>query len=140
MRNLNASEPLKRREHCTIAVRIVFLSANTAKPQREGEFYTRPLLNRSENATFAHAARGTQAAARSRQGAPGASRQPQNAARGRQGHPGNRQEAASTQSAGQKSCLLDMRTEKNARGGCHSNFDDPRGPISFILYAWTNFF
>ena len=29
---LNASEPLKRREHYTTAVRIRFLSANTAKP------------------------------------------------------------------------------------------------------------
>ena len=43
MRILNASEPLKRSEHCTTAVRMLFLSANKAKPQREGEFYTRPL-------------------------------------------------------------------------------------------------
>ena len=43
MRISNASEPLKRREHCTTTVRQLFLSTNTAKPQREGEFYTRPL-------------------------------------------------------------------------------------------------
>jgi hypothetical protein len=57
-----------------------------------------------------------------------------------QEQPGSRQERASKRSARQKPCLLDMRTERNARGGCHSNFDDPRSPISSILYAWTNFF
>jgi hypothetical protein len=30
------TNPLNRREHYTNAVRMFFLSANTAKPQREG--------------------------------------------------------------------------------------------------------
>ena len=43
-------------------------------------------------------------------------------------------------SARQKQCYLDMRIEKNARDSCHSNFYDPRVPISSILDTWTNFF
>ena len=33
-----------------------------------------------------------------------------------------------------------MCTENNPRDSCHSNFSDPRDPISSILDTWTNFF